>query len=172
MFLIRDVVFVDPSLSITLGEGGVTHYTPASCCGTRVVPGQLVEEAFQILLIRLTVDITFKITEGRRIMTGEEADVEYCTVDFIKQDLVSSVYKTLASVVGIQKGREMGFWVCEKGEECTRGFPLLPSLLHTQIPFPFPFEHLSCRLASYLYTVLYYSIDLISPECNISSFVS
>ena len=39
-------------------------------------------------------------------MIGEKADVEYCTVDFIKQDLVSPVYKTLAYVAGIQKGRE------------------------------------------------------------------
>lgn len=102
-------------------------------------------------------------------MTGEKADVEYCTVGFIKQDLVSPVYKTLACVVGIQKGREMGFWVCEKCTECARGFPLLP---HAQIPFPFLFELLSHRLTSYLYTVLYYSIDLISPECYLSSFVS
>lgn len=105
-------------------------------------------------------------------MIGEEADVEYCTLDFIKQDLVSPVYKTLACVAGIQTGREMGFWMCEKCKECTRGFPLLPSPSHTQIPFPFPFEHLSRKLTSYLYTVLYYSTDLISLECNISSFVS
>ena len=42
MFLIRDVVSGDPTLSTTL-ERGVTHYTPAytppGCRGTRVVPG-------------------------------------------------------------------------------------------------------------------------------------
>ena len=101
-------------------------------------------------------------------MTGVEADVKYCTVDFIKQDLVSSVYKTLACVVGIQKGREMGFWACEKCKECARGFSLLH---HAQISFPFPFEHLSRRPTSHLY-IMYCSTDLISPECNISSFVS
>ena len=169
----------DPSLSTTLGEGGGGGMTTTSRRTPRQVvvepessPGQLVEEALRILLTRLTGDIKFKITEGQRIMTGDEADAEYCTVDFIKQDLVSPAYKTLACVVGIQKEREMGFWACEKCEECSRGFPLLPSSLRTQIPFPIPFEHLSCRLASYLYTVLYYSTDPISPECNISSFVS
>ena len=93
-------------------------------------------------------------------MTGEKADVEYCTVDFIKQDLVSPAYKTLACVAGFQKGREMGFWACEKCKECARGFPLLP---HAQIPFPFLFEHLSRRLTNYLYNVMFYSTDLISP---------
>lgn len=45
-------------------------------------------------------------------MIGEKADVGYCTVDFIKQDLVSPVYKTLAYVAGIQKGEE---WTMDKG---------------------------------------------------------
>ena len=104
-------------------------------------------------------------------MIGEKADVEYCTVDFIKQDLVSPVYKTLAYVAGIQKGRE-----CVRSVKNGQGdflFSLLPrTRALTQIPFPLLFEHLSRRLTSYLYTVLYYSTDLISPECNIFSFVS
>lgn len=76
-----------------------------------------------------------------RIMTGDEADEEYCTVDFIKQDLVSSVYMTLACVEGIQKGREMGFLVHEKCEEHVRkelgDFPSSRALFVTpKLPFP------------------------------------
>lgn len=103
-------------------------------------------------------------------MIGEKADVEYCTVDFIKQDLVPPVYKTLAYVAGIQKGRE-----CVRSAKNGQGDFLFSLLARTRAPkFPFPscLKNLSRRLTSYLYTVLYYSTDLISPECNIFSFVS
>lgn len=68
MFLIRDVVSGDPTLSTTLGRG-VTHYTPAytpaGCHGVEPesYPGQLVGEALRILLTKLTGDIASKITE-------------------------------------------------------------------------------------------------------------
>lgn len=61
MFLIRDVVSGDPTLSTTLGRG-VTHYTPAytpaGCCGTRVVPGPVGGGS-----LSNSPDIASKITE-------------------------------------------------------------------------------------------------------------
>ena len=41
-------------------------------------------------------------------MTGEKADVEYCTVDFIKQDLVSPAYKDLSLCGRFSKGKGNG----------------------------------------------------------------
>lgn len=67
-------------------------------------------------------------------MIGEKADVEYCTVDFIKQDLVPPVYKTLAYVAGIQKGRE-----CVRSAKNGQGDFLFSRLPRTRAPkFPFP----------------------------------
>ena len=66
MFLIRDVVSGDPTLSTTLGGGGSSDPLHPGVHPTQAVvepessPGQLVEEALRILLTRLTGDITFK----------------------------------------------------------------------------------------------------------------
>lgn len=133
-------------------------------------PGQLVGEAFRILLTRLTGDMASKITEDHDRGEGWCGVLINFTVDFIKQDLVSPVYKTLAYVAGIQKGRE-----CVRSAKNGQGnffFSLLPHTRAPKFPFPSCLKNLSRRLTSYLYTVFYYSTDLISPECNIFSFVS
>lgn len=88
-------------------------------------------------------------------MIGKKADVEYCTVDFIKLDLVSPVYKTLAYVAGIQKGRE-----CVRSAKNGQGDIFLFSLLpRTRAPkFPFPSCLNTCHAGYQVIYILFCTI--------------